>query len=90
MAKETKNLYKVCWYTWDGFDRLVIQTKQLEVDEEDIVEDEKTKGKSKKEIPETFLSRIVSKGSVCFTFRNVSNEKELDKYLKDIRDGIRK
>jgi len=88
MAKETKDIYKISWMTWDGFDRLVIQSLALNVDEEDI-EDSELDEKGKKKLIKK-LTRIGKRGSVRFIFRQVNTQAKVDKYVKDIRDGIRK
>lgn len=86
MAKETKDLYKIMWMTWDGSDYLTIQSYALNVDEDDVDElDEKGKKKFSKK-----LTRIAKRGSVKFMFRHVDTQSKVDKYVKDIRDGIRK
>lgn len=81
MAKEVKDIYKILWMTWDGFDQLIIQSVALNVDEEDV-EDELDKKKTKKR-----LTRIDKRGSVKFYFQNVDTQKKVDKYVEDIRNG---
>jgi hypothetical protein len=88
MAKETKDLYKIMWMTWDGSDYLIIQSCALNVDEDDVEDKEKDE-KGKKTFSKK-LTRITKKGSVKFMFRHVDSQAKVDKYVKDIRDGIRK
>jgi hypothetical protein len=86
MTIVTKDIYKIDWFTWDGSDSLIIQSRALNVDEEEtMVED-----MDGYFYPSVQLIRIDFKGSVKFTFNGIDTQEKVDAIIDDVQNGVLK
>jgi hypothetical protein len=83
MTITTKDIYKIDWFTWDEKDLLIIQSRALNVDEEEVEED----GRDGYMHLMTKLIRIDFMGSVKFRFNGINTQEKVDSVIKDIYDG---
>jgi hypothetical protein len=83
MAITTKDIYKIDWSTWDEKDLLIIQSRALNVDEEEVEEE----GMDGYMHLVTRLIRIDFMGSVKFRFNGIDTQEKVDAIIKDVSDG---
>jgi hypothetical protein len=76
---------EVAWAKWDGRDVLVIQVRFVEYDEVEV-EDKPATPRQPAHRTMTVVGLEVM-GSAIYTFTGVADSKDVEKYLKDIKDG---